>query len=80
MAAYNCGFNHIIDAQKLAEKNGLDKLIWDDNVEEMILGLSYPKYYNDPLVKYGYVKGIEPYTYVKQIFERYEHYKKFITE
>lgn len=78
MASYNCGLYHVKDAQRLAEKNSLDPETWDENVEEMVLQLSYPKYYNDPDVKYGYVRGIEPFTYVRQIFERYEHYRKFI--
>ena len=44
----------------------------------MILELSQPKNYRDPVVKYGYVRGIEPYNYVIQIFERYQHYTQFI--
>ena len=44
----------------------------------MIIALSYPSNYNKPGVNYGYVRGIEPATYVEQIFERYEHYAKFI--
>jgi len=78
MASYNCGFGHVRDAQRLAEKRGLDPAIWDGNVEEMILALSYPKNYNDPVVYYGYVRGIEPYRYVSQIFERYGHYSRFV--
>ena len=78
MAAFNCGIGHIFDAQRLASKRGLDSLVWDNNVEDMILGLSYPKNFNDPVVYYGYVRGIEPYTYVRQIMERYGHYKQFI--
>lgn len=78
MASYNCGYYHVLDARKLAEINGLDKNRWDGHVEEMILELSYPDNYNKPGIKYGYVRGIEPYTYVEQIFERYEHYQKFI--
>ena len=78
MASYNCGYYHVLDARKLAEMNGLDKNRWDGHVEEMILELSYPDNYNKPGIKYGYVRGIEPYTYVEQIFERYEHYQKFI--
>jgi membrane-bound lytic murein transglycosylase F len=80
MASYNCGLYHVKDAQKLAKKRGLDAKTWDDNVEDVILGLSLPKNYKDPVVKYGYVRGIEPYNYVNQIFERYEHYKQFIEE
>lgn len=80
MASYNCGLYHVIDAQNLAEKRGLNPEVWDDNVEDVILDLSLPKHYNDPVVKYGYVRGIEPYNYVDQIFERYQHYTQFIGE
>lgn len=80
MAAYNSGLYHVKDAQKLALKRGLDSNLWDDNVEDMILALSVPKNYQDPVVKYGYVRGEEPYNYVDQIFERYEHYKQFVLE
>lgn len=78
MASYNCGLYHVKDAQTLAKKRGLDPNVWDDNVEDMILELSYAKNYREPYIKYGYVRGIEPYNYVNQIFERYAHYKQFI--
>ncbi|MEA1875071.1 MAG: transporter substrate-binding domain-containing protein [Bacteroidota bacterium] len=78
MASYNCGYGHVLDAQALASYKGYDKDIWDNNVEEMILKLSYPKYYNHQAVKYGYVRGLEPYLYVQHIFKRYAHYKQFL--
>lgn len=78
MAAYNCGFYHVADARRLAVTDNLDPNVWDGNIENIILDLSYPETYNRPEVKYGYVRGIEPFTYVKQIFERYEHYTQFI--
>jgi len=78
LASYNCGYYHVADAQNLAEQRGLDRNKWDNNVEKMILELSYPDNYNNPVVKYGYVRGIEPHTYVEQIFERYDHYRHFI--
>ena len=80
MASYNCGMGHVFDAQRLAEIEGLKKDVWDDHVETMVLKLSKPEYYNHPIVKYGYVLGLEPYNYVKQIFERYQHYVQFINE
>lgn len=80
MAAYNCGYFHVKDAQLLAKEEGKDPLIWDENVEEMILALSYPRNYNRPGIKYGYVRGIEPHTYVRQIFERYTHYLNFLDQ
>ncbi len=80
MAAYNCGYSHVQDARLLAEQENLNPNIWDENVEEMLMALSYPKNYNKPGVKFGYVRGIEPVTYVQQIFERFEHYINFIEE
>ena len=80
MASYNCGYGHVTDAQLLADKNKLDRNKWDGNVEEMILALSLKKNYHLPFIKHGYVRGREPYTYIRQIFERYEHYKQFIEE
>ncbi len=78
LAAYNCGISHIIDARKLAKVENLNADVWDDNVEDMILDLSYAETYNRPEVKYGYVRGIEPYNYVDQIFERYSNYVQLI--
>lgn len=80
MASYNCGYGHVLDAQRLADERNLNRSKWDENVEEMILALSLRKNYNLPNIRYGYVRGIEPYTYVQQIFERYQHYKQFIKE
>ncbi|MFZ6053028.1 MltF family protein [Halocola ammonii] len=78
LAAFNCGAGHVFDAQRLAEKNGKDPNVWDENVEEYILKLKNKKYYLDDVVRYGFVRGTEPYNYVRDIFLRYEHYKKFI--
>lgn len=78
MASYNCGLYHVIDAQNLAKEKGLNQNMWDDNVENVVLNLNKPDYYNHPVVKYGYVRGLEPYNYVRQIFERYQHYIQFI--
>lgn len=74
LASYNCGYNHVKDAQKLAAVNGLNEYCWDGNVDSMILALSYPKNYYHEVVKHGYVRGVEPYRYVNQIFDRYQHY------
>jgi len=80
MASYNCGYYHVMDARKLTTISQLDENQWDENVELNILKLSKPEYFNDPVVKYGYARGIEPYTYVREIFERFDHYSKFIPE
>ena len=78
MASYNCGFGHVEDAQRLAEKFDSEFDKWTDQVNQYILKLSEKEYYNDEVVQYGYCRGEEPYNYVKEIFERYEHYKRLI--
>lgn len=78
LASYNCGFSHVQDAQTLAESEGKNKIVWDGNVAEMLLKLSDPLYYHRPNIKHGYVRGRQPYNYVKDIFQRYDHYAYFI--
>ncbi len=78
LASYNVGLGHVLDAMRLAEKYGKDPTVWDDNVDYYLLNKSKPKYYNDPVVKYGYCRGEEPYHYVIDILERYEHYKNVV--
>lgn len=78
LASYNVGQNHVKDARRLAEKYGKNPDIWTDNVDEFILKKSKPEYYNDDVVKYGYCRGTEPYNYVREILERFDHYQKFI--
>jgi len=80
LASYNVGYGHIVDAMNLAEKNGKNPKVWEGNVDEFLLKKSDPKYYRDPVVKYGYCRGIETYNYVIEVLERYEHYKNIIGE
>lgn len=80
LASYNCGYGHVVDAQSLTRIHHKDSLRWDHGVDEFILKLSKPEFYNNPVVKYGYVRGSEPYKYVEQIFKRYETYKNFVKE
>lgn len=78
LASYNIGLGHIQDAYKLTAKFKSDSTMWKGNVEEFLLKKSKAKFYNDEVVKFGYCRGLETVAYVKQIFERFSHYKKFI--
>lgn len=80
LASYNCGYSHVKDAQRLTEKYGGIPTLWDRNVEEYVLNLIYPEYYNDEVVYYGYVMGQEPVDYVNRIFDLYDHYKTLLPE
>lgn len=74
LGSYNGGFFHIRDAMALAKKNGKNPHRWDD-VSEYVLKLSMPQYYNDPVVKYGYMRGQETATYVSRIRDRWAQYR-----
>ena len=76
LAAYNGGSRHIRDAMALAQKNGRNKYRWAD-VSEFVLKLSTPQYYNDPVVKYGYMRGSETVGYVSRIRDRWAQYRGF---
>ncbi len=80
LASYNVGLGHILDARRLASKNSKDPDIWAKNVDYYLLNKSNPKYYRDSVVKFGYCRGEEPYNYVQEILERYEHYKNVIKD
>ena len=58
----------------LAQKNGRNPRRWSD-VEPYVLGLARPEYYNDPVVKYGYMRGSETADYVRKIHERWNGYR-----
>jgi membrane-bound lytic murein transglycosylase F len=78
LASYNVGQGHVLDAYKLTAKYEGNKAEWDQNVAKFLLHKSTPKYYSDPVVKLGYCRGKEPVKYVKEVFQRYNHYKNLI--
>lgn len=80
IASYNVGLGHVLDARRLAKKNGKNPDIWNDNVDFYILNKSNPMYYRDPVVKYGYCRGEETYKYVAEIYDRYNHYINVIID
>ncbi len=71
LAAYNSGLAHVLDAIALAGKTGRNPQIWSGNVEEALMLKSNPKYFNDPVCKYGYFRGRETVDYVKRVMEFY---------
>src|SRR5919106_3558310 len=77
LASYNTGAGHVEDAQRLTEKYGGNPKKWDD-VSYWLLQKSTQQYAADPVVKFGYCRGLEPVTYVTNILERFDHYKQFV--
>ncbi len=74
LASYNGGHFHIRDAMALARKNGQSPYRWSD-VSGFVLRLSQPQYYNDPIVKNGYMRGSETVDYVDRIWSRWLEYR-----
>ncbi len=74
LAAYNVGAGHVLDAMRLAAKYGKNQHIWYHNVENYMLLLSEAEYYTDSVCLHGYCRGVEPYTYVREIEDRYHDY------
>lgn len=73
LASYNGGYFHIRDAMRLAEKHGKNKYKWDD-VATFVLNLQREEFYNDDVVRYGYMRGTETVDYVSKIKERWRQY------
>ena len=60
----------------LARKYGKNPYHWAE-VSEFVLKLQVPQYYNDPVVKHGYMRGTETVEYVRRIIARWEQYRGF---
>jgi membrane-bound lytic murein transglycosylase F len=73
LAAYNGGIHHIRDAMALAKRDGKNPHLWRD-VSEYVLKLAKPQFYNDPIVKHGYMRGSETVDYVAKIRQRHQGY------
>lgn len=74
LAAYNGGVGHVQDAQTLTRKAGRDHQVWQE-VAPFILHLSEPRYYRDPDVLNGYMRGSETEAYVRLIMNRWNQYR-----
>lgn len=72
LAAYNAGHGHVEDARRLAKQQGMDGDRWFDNAEKAMLLLSKNQYASK--ARYGYVRGLEPVSYVRDIRQRYRAY------
>ncbi len=74
LAAYNGGAYHVRDAMALCQRDGHNAYQWHA-VAGYVLKLAEASYYNDPIVKHGYMRGSETVDYVQKIMERWEAYR-----
>jgi len=69
LAAYNVGYGHVRDAQKITRKRGGDPTKWTD-VKDSLPLLQRRKWYRK--TRYGYARGGEPVRYVENIRSYYD--------
>src|SRR6266478_574746 len=79
LAYYNAGAGHVQDAQRLTEKYGGNAQSWED-VSYWLLQESIQQYSADPVVKFGFCRGLEPVNYVSHILDRFNRYKQFVVK
>jgi membrane-bound lytic murein transglycosylase F len=78
LASYNVGYNHVSDARRLAARIGFNPDVWFGNVEKAMLLLQKRKYYEK--ARYGYCRGSEPVSYVREILSHYDAYVEHIPQ
>lgn len=74
LAGYNAGAGHVHDAIRLARKYNAPDSVWAGGIREFILLKSNPEYYNDAVVRNGYLRGRETANYVDLVLARKEAY------
>lgn len=79
LASYNTGVGHVEDARRLTAKNGGRDTVWRD-VAYWLLQKSKRPVYTDPVVRYGFSRGLEPVTYVSAVMDRFAHYREFVRD
>ena len=72
LAAYNAGYYHIRDAQRLATLLNLNPKKWE-SLEKTLPLLEDVAFH--PFVNYGYCQGNSVVTYVKKVFRTYHKYR-----
>ena len=74
LAAYNAGIGHVFDAMAIARKYDKNAQIWYGEVEEAMLMKANPEYYNDEVCRFGYFRGRQTTTYVRDVITLYKYY------
>ncbi len=76
LASYNAGYGRVKRARALAEKMGLNKDLWFDNVELAMMTLAKPYMKNGEQVRY--CRCGQTVVYVREIRTRYFNYIRLI--
>lgn len=80
LAAYNAGLGHVYDAIALAQKYHLQPDVWTGEVENAMLMKANPEYFNDEVCRFGYIRGRQTVSYVREVMALYKLYCEKIPE
>ncbi|EIM73883.1 lytic transglycosylase [Nitritalea halalkaliphila LW7] len=78
LASYNIGHGHVLDAWRLALKNGARAYVWE-SVSYFLEQKSNPKYYRDPVVRSGFAKGHLAVRYVEEVLALFDAYRALVS-
>lgn len=80
LASYNAGLGHVYDAVALAKKYNLQPRVWTGEVENAMLMKANPEYFNDEVCRFGYLRGRQTVSYVREVMALYKLYCEKIPE
>lgn len=75
LASYNAGPAHIMDARRLAKKQGLDPNVWYQNVEYCLYQLKDSTIASDSIIRFGQFRPIQTLQYVHKVLQQYDTYR-----
>lgn len=73
LACYNGGIGHIIDARRLAAKQGVNYNSWSQ-LQKYVTLKGTPEWVNDEAVRNGAFNGSETVQFVDKVMKKYNHY------
>ena len=76
LASYNAGIGHVLDARRLARREGANPNSWSD-VSRYLALMSQPEYYEQEVVQSGrFTDSGQTLSYVREVMRKYEQYCK----
>lgn len=74
LASYNAGLGHVLDAQILAEMDGGNPLVWNENVELGMRKKAEKEFYSLEECSHGFCRGEDVIEYVDKILGYYDEF------
>ena len=73
LGSYNSGHGHILDAMRIARKQGVNRYVWS-NIEQVFKTMSQEEVYTDSICRNGRFDGTETINFVRKVKRKYREY------